>query len=127
MHKIGLVVAGLILAGAGTWAASSFPANAGEPEKAMADSCCAGRDGVISKVSCPYLPQPYALFCVHARASVKEDRGVVSYPSRVPGHTIPRGTSRYPFDAGINFPYPDRPYGDPVRVVGKSEAEARKR
>jgi hypothetical protein len=127
MHKIDLVVAGLILAGAGTWAASSFPANAGEPEKAMADSCCAGRDGVIGKVSCPYLPQPYALFCVHARASVKEDRGVVSYPSRVPGHTIPGVLRAIRLTREFNFPYPDRPHGDPVRVVGKSEAEARKR
>jgi hypothetical protein len=85
-QKIGLVVAGLILASAGTgaWASS---ANAGEPAKAMADSCCVGRDGVISKASCPYLPQPYALFCVHAQASVKKDRGAVSYRSPVP--TIP--------------------------------------
>ena len=51
MRKIGLVVAGLTLATAGTgaWASS---ANAGEPAKAMADSCCIGRDGVISKASC---------------------------------------------------------------------------
>jgi hypothetical protein len=48
----------------------------------------------------------------HAQASVKEDRGVVSYPSRVPSFD-PRGTSAYPFGPGINFPYPDRPYGDP--------------
>jgi hypothetical protein len=99
MRKIGLVVAGLILAGNGAWTSS---ANAGEPEKAMADSCCAGRDGVISKASCPYLPQPYALFCVHAQAaSVKQDRGVVSYRSRVPpGHTIPGILSRWGLHAG---------------------------
>jgi len=48
----------------------------------------------------------------HAQASVKEDRGVVPYPSRVPAYD-PRGTSAYPFGPGINFPYPDRPYGDP--------------
>ena len=48
----------------------------------------------------------------HAHASVKEDRGVVSSPSRVPAFD-PRGTSAYPFGPGINFPYPDRPYGDP--------------
>lgn len=48
----------------------------------------------------------------HAHASVKEDHGVVSYPSRVPAYD-PRGTSAYPFGPGINFPYPDRPYGDP--------------
>jgi hypothetical protein len=41
----------------------------------------------------------------HAQASGKVDRGVVSYD--------PRGTSAYPFGPGINFPYPDRPYGDP--------------
>jgi hypothetical protein len=49
----------------------------------------------------------------HAQASVKEDRGIVSYPSRVPAFD-PRGSSAYPFGPGINFPYPDRPYGDPV-------------
>ena len=27
----------------------------------------------------------------------------------------PGGTSRYPYSPGINFPYPDRPYGDPDR------------
>jgi hypothetical protein len=48
----------------------------------------------------------------HAQASVKEDRGIVSYPSRVPAFD-PRGSSAYPFGPGINFPYPDRPYGDP--------------
>jgi hypothetical protein len=48
----------------------------------------------------------------HAQASVKEDRGVVSYPSRVLGFD-PGGTSAYPFGPGINFPYLDRPYGDP--------------
>jgi hypothetical protein len=25
----------------------------------------------------------------------------------------PRGTSAYPFGPGVNFPYLDRPYGDP--------------
>lgn len=50
----------------------------------------------------------------HAQASVKEDRGAVSYPSRVPAFA-PTGTSAYPFGPGINFPYPDRPYGDPSR------------
>jgi len=48
----------------------------------------------------------------HAEASVKEERGVVFYPSRV---LDPRGTSAHPFGPGINFPYPDRAYGDPGR------------
>jgi hypothetical protein len=26
---------------------------------------------------------------------------------------MPRGTSAYPFGPGVNFPYPNRPYGDP--------------
>jgi hypothetical protein len=34
--------------------------------------------------------------------------------SRIPAFA-PGGTSRYPFGPGINFPYPDRPYGDPGR------------
>ena len=32
--------------------------------------------------------------------------------SRVPAFDA-RGTSAYPFGPGINFPYPDHPYGDP--------------
>jgi hypothetical protein len=48
----------------------------------------------------------------HAQAAVKENRGVVTYPSRVPAFD-PGGTSAYPFGPGINFPYADRPYGDP--------------
>jgi hypothetical protein len=32
--------------------------------------------------------------------------------SRVPLFD-PRGTSDYPWGPGYNFPYPDRPYGDP--------------
>jgi hypothetical protein len=50
----------------------------------------------------------------HAQASVKEDGGVVPYPSCVPAFD-PRGTSAHPFGPGINFPYPDCPYGDPSR------------
>ena len=33
--------------------------------------------------------------------------------SRVPQFDYRRGTSSYPFGPGYNFPYPDRPYGDP--------------
>jgi hypothetical protein len=47
----------------------------------------------------------------HFRSAVKEDRGVITSPS-VPAFD-PRGTSAYPFGPGVNFPYPDRPYGDP--------------
>jgi len=51
----------------------------------------------------------------HARGAVKENLGVVTSPydsSRVPAFD-PRGTSAYPFGPGVNYPYPDRPYGDP--------------
>jgi hypothetical protein len=33
--------------------------------------------------------------------------------SRVPQFDYRQGTSEYPFGPGYNFPYPDRPYGDP--------------
>jgi hypothetical protein len=33
--------------------------------------------------------------------------------SRVPQFDYRRGTSEYPYGPGYNFPYPDRPYGDP--------------
>ena len=48
----------------------------------------------------------------HSRSAVKEDRGINSPSQRVPAFD-PRGTSAYPFGPGVNFPYPDRPYGDP--------------
>ena len=44
--------------------------------------------------------------------ATNESRGVVTSPSRVPAFD-PRGSSAYPFGRGVNFPYPDRPYGDP--------------
>ena len=33
--------------------------------------------------------------------------------SRMPQFDYGRDTSNYPFGPGYNFPYPDRPYGDP--------------
>jgi len=47
-----------------------------------------------------------------AHGAATENSGALNYPSRVPAFD-PRGTSAYPFGPGINFPYPDRPYGDP--------------
>jgi hypothetical protein len=50
-------------------------------------------------------------FAMEPRA--RSDSNFNSYnASRVPAFD-PRGTSAYPFGPGINFPYPDRPYGDP--------------
>lgn len=51
------------------------------------------------------------------QGAVKKNRGVLPPPhsSRVPPFDYRRGTSDYPFGPGINFPYPDRPYGDPSR------------
>lgn len=48
----------------------------------------------------------------HSQSAVKENRGILTSPSRVPAFD-PRGTSAYPFGPGVNFPYLDRPYGDP--------------
>ena len=51
----------------------------------------------------------------HSQRAVKKNGGLVPspYESRVPAFDYRRGTSAYPFSPGINFPYPDRPYGDP--------------
>ena len=50
------------------------------------------------------------------QGALKKNRGLVPPPSsRVPAFDYRRGTSDYPFGPGINFPYPDRPYGDPNR------------
>jgi len=52
-----------------------------------------------------------------SKSTVKKNRGTPPHPngpSSVPPFS-PRGTSSYPFGPGVNFPYPDRPYGDPSR------------
>ena len=35
-------------------------------------------------------------------------------PSRPPVFDYRRGNSNWPYGPSYNFPYPDRPYGDPV-------------
>jgi hypothetical protein len=51
----------------------------------------------------------------HSRSAVAKNHSVTTSradASRMPAFA-PGGTSRYPYGPGINFPYPDRPYGDP--------------
>jgi hypothetical protein len=53
----------------------------------------------------------------HSRSAVVKNHTVTTSRadvSRMPAFA-PGGTSRYPYGPGINFPYPDRPYGDPGR------------
>ena len=50
-------------------------------------------------------------FSMEPRAESNSNSNPYHAP-RVPAFD-PRGTSAYPFGPGINFPYPDRPYGDP--------------
>jgi hypothetical protein len=40
--------------------------------------------------------------------TVKKNR-----PSQHPAFDYHRGNSNWPYGSGYNFPYPDRPYGDP--------------
>jgi hypothetical protein len=53
----------------------------------------------------------------HSRSAVVKNQSVTTSRadvSRMPAFA-PGGTSRYPYGPGTNFPYPDRPYGDPDR------------
>lgn len=53
-----------------------------------------------------------------SREAVKKERGAVSPLcnwSHVPPFDYRRGTSAYPFGPDCNFPYSNRPYGDPGR------------
>ena len=53
----------------------------------------------------------------HSRSAMVKNHTVTTSRadvSRMPAFTA-GGTSRYPYGAGVNFPYPDRPYGDPGR------------
>jgi hypothetical protein len=53
----------------------------------------------------------------HSRSAAVKHHSVTTSRadvSRMPAFA-PGGTSRYPYGPGINFPYPDRPYGDPDR------------
>jgi hypothetical protein len=62
----------------------------------------------------------------HHAAARRNDMNSFAMEPRAPSHSNsnpynasrapafdPRGTSAYPFGPEINFPYPDRPYGDP--------------
>ena len=54
---------------------------------------------------------------LHSRSAVVKNHSVTTSRadvSRMPAFA-PGGTSRYPYGPGINFPYSDRPYGDPDR------------
>jgi hypothetical protein len=53
----------------------------------------------------------------HSRSAVVKHHSVITSRadvSRMPAFA-PGGSSRYPYGPGMNFPYPDRPYGDPDR------------
>ena len=53
---------------------------------------------------------------LHSRSAAVKHHSVMT--SRAEASRIPafaRGTSAYPWGPGHNFPYPDRPYGDPDR------------
>jgi hypothetical protein len=74
--------------------------------------------GILLPISGPSLAahQSRHPSSTHSQGAVKENRDAVTSPydsSRVPGFDPRGGTSAYPFGPGVNFPYPDRPYGDP--------------
>lgn len=74
--------------------------------------------GILIPISGPSFAahQPGYPSSIDFRGAVKENRGVVTQPyvsSRVPAFDYRRGTSDRPFGPEYNFPYPDRPYGDP--------------
>jgi hypothetical protein len=53
----------------------------------------------------------------HSRSPVVKNHSATTSRadvSRTPAF-VPGDTSRYPYGPGVNFPYPDRPYGDPGR------------
>jgi hypothetical protein len=70
--------------------------------------------GLLPAISGSSFAAPQSRYAsnTHSQGAVKENRGIVTSPSRVPAFD-PRGTSAYPFGPGVNFPYLDRPYGDP--------------
>ena len=72
--------------------------------------------GLLLAISEPSFAAPQARHSsgTHSQGAVTENRGVVTFPPRTPAFS-PRGTSAYPWGPGYNFPYPDRPYGDPDR------------
>jgi hypothetical protein len=49
----------------------------------------------------------------HSRSAATRSYNAVPVPPRSPGLDYRSGTSAHPFGPGVNFPYPDRPYGDP--------------
>src|SRR5258708_37959832 len=69
-----------------------------------------GTGNVLASGSTPTPPSKTAV-----RQSGLHSFAMVPRPgwSRVPRFDYRRGTSNYPFGPEYNFPYPDRPYGDP--------------
>jgi hypothetical protein len=54
----------------------------------------------------------------HSRSAVVKHHSVTTSRadvSRMPAFAPGGTSSRYPYGPGVNFPYPDRPYGDPDR------------
>jgi hypothetical protein len=49
----------------------------------------------------------------HSRSAAMRSYNVVPNAPRSSRFEYRHGTSAYPFGPGANFPYPDRPYGDP--------------
>jgi len=49
----------------------------------------------------------------HSRSAATRSYNAVPEAPRSPGLDYRYGTSARPFGPGVNFPYPDRPYGDP--------------
>src|SRR5262245_5772088 len=58
---------------------------------------------------------------LHSRSAVVKNQSVIT--SRADASRMPAfysgGTSSYPWGPGRNFPYPDRPYGDPDRYLSQ--------
>jgi hypothetical protein len=49
----------------------------------------------------------------HSRSAAARSYNAVPDAPRSPRLDYRYGTSAYPYGPGANFPYPDRPYGDP--------------
>jgi hypothetical protein len=71
--------------------------------------------GLLTFIATPVFAQSSHTDKIAVRQSGQHSFAMISgrASSRVPQFDYRQGTSEYPYGPGYNFPYPDRPYGDP--------------
>ena len=69
--------------------------------------------GLLFPISETSFAAKHARHSLESSNAIEKHRARASNASTRPAFDYRLGTSKYPFGPAYNFPYPDRPYGDP--------------